>query len=182
MDLKSQIRYQAIQKMAKGTFGYLSLVLRDKKTVTLTGIPRRDRKSIRESVLAKVEAVRTDAPVAGRENLCPKCGIKIAGFPERCRQCAGTFKSGAKAGWLSLLLPGLGDFYLGHKGLAVLEMLGALCAWGVVLASALFGDGESPALDPIAMGGLAAVVFLFVHGTDSWVTRRMGMKGIYSAD
>jgi hypothetical protein len=181
LQLKSQIRYNAVAKFARATLGYIGLVTRDKKTHYLMRIPRKDRKQLRDRIAAHVDAVRSEAPVSGRENLCPHCGHRVIGLPERCSRCAKGFKSGAKAGWLSLVFPGLGDLYLGHNLLGLVEILGALFGWGLVAAAFLLPDEAGE----VAEGGTAALVllsviaFVLMHGTDAWVTRRMGLKGIY---
>ncbi|MBW2269501.1 MAG: hypothetical protein JRH16_13080 [Deltaproteobacteria bacterium] len=181
MDLKSQVRYQAIEKFAPGMLGALALVLRDGKKLMLTGIPRKDRKPMKALIAGKLEAARADARGSGRENLCPHCGHRVVGYPDRCNRCAGPFKSGARAGWLSLVFPGLGDFYLGHRALGVVEMLGAAVAWGIVVVpSALAATAEPGAYTEVAV--LGGIVFAFVHGVDCWITRRVGFKGIYPAE
>jgi hypothetical protein len=180
MELKSQVRYQAIEKFARGTFGYLTLVLRDGKKLVLTGIPRKDRKPIKDLITGKLEAARADAPGSGRENLCPHCGHRVMGYPDRCNRCAGAFKSGSKAGWLSLAFPGLGDFYLGHRVLGVVEMLGAAAAWGIVVVPTAIAATVEPG-SYVELAVLGSVIFVFVHGVDSWITRRVGFKGIYPA-
>lgn len=180
LQLKSQLRYTAITKFSKGTFGYLGLVLRDKKTLTLTGVPRKDRKQLRDRIKANMDATRMDAPAPGMENLCPHCGHRVLGLPERCSQCARAFKSGAKAGWLSLILPGLGDVYLGHRALGTMEIIGALFAWGFIGFSFLAAEGSE--IDPVTIGVVVTILFCFVHLPDAWITRRMGLKGIYPAD
>ena len=179
LQLKSQIRYTAISGFAKRSFGYMGLVLRDQKKLFLTGVPRKDRGQLKERIAAHMEAVRTEAPSSGMDFLCPHCGHKVVGMPERCSKCAKGFKSGAKAGWLSLIFPGLGDIYLGHKALGVMEILGALFAWAFFSVSLLFG--EEGGVDPVTIGVVVTIVFCFVHLPDAWITRRMGLKGIYPA-
>lgn len=179
-ELRSQVRFAAVQRVARGSLGVLSLALKDRSRLVLTGMPRRDRRGLREQVQRGVEAARALPPVAGRENLCPHCGQRVAGFPERCSQCAKGFKSGSRAGWLSLLLPGLGDLYLGHRGLGVCELGGALLLW------AFFGTGLLTSLQGGELGALeagvaAGFVFVLVHGADALITRRVGRKGIYPA-
>ena len=114
LDLKTQLRFQAIEKFVKRRFGlgYSEFLMRNGKKFTIRGIPRKDRKAIKSIVDERLSATRADAPGLGIENLCPKCGNKVMGFPERCNQCAQAFKSANKAGWLSLALPGLGDLRL----------------------------------------------------------------------
>ena len=178
LDLKTQLRFQAIDRFAAKTFGYIGFVMRNGSRLNITGIPRKDRNSIKEFVSKRISATRADAPGLGVENLCPKCGNKVLSFPERCNQCGQAFKSANKAGWLSLAFPGLGDLYLGHRGLGTLEILGAMLAWGTVavpFAWTTFSEGGPW----IASAGVASGIFVFVHGTDCWITRRVGFKGIY---
>lgn len=183
-DLKFAVPYAAIRSFAKGTLGYLGLVLRDGRKLYVTGIPGPDRKAIRAFVQARLERSNgAAAPAAGRQNLCPHCYQPVAGLPERCPRCQGGFKSGARAGWLSLLMPGLGDLYLGHRAFGALELIGALAVWGIVLSSALGARADAGG-DGAGLAGLAAAagfVFVAVHGTDAWITRRTGRKGIYPA-
>jgi hypothetical protein len=184
LQLKSQIRYTAITKLSKSMLGHVGLVLRDKKKICLTGIPGKDRKQLNDRIAARMEAMRAEAPAPGLEHLCPHCGHRVVGLPVRCSKCARDFKSGARAGWLSLAWPGLGDLYLGHRALGVIEMIGAAAAWVFVMLALGFGLGESgDALAFDVTGAIVAgvLVFCFVHIPDGWITRRMGFKGIYPA-
>lgn len=185
-ELKYQIRYDAIRRFARGTFGYLGLELLDKQKVLLTGLPRADRKAIRARIEQRLEAhgsasAARAAHGAGKENLCPHCFRPVHGLPERCGACAGAFKSGARAGWLSLALPGLGDIYLGHRALGVVELLGAVCLWAIVLGNTFAGTGEPAAAAGVAIAVPAFFLFVMMHGVDGWITRRTGLKGIYPA-
>jgi hypothetical protein len=178
LDLKTQLRFQAIEKFATRTFGYLGFVLRNGKKFNITGIPRKDRKAIKAFVSRRISETRADAPGLGIENLCPECGNKVMGFPDRCHQCGQAFKSGNKAGWLSLAFPGMGDLYLGHRWLGVTEIIGAVFAWSAIafpFAWSTYSDGGAW----IVAAGVASGVFVFVHGVDCWITRRVGFKGIY---
>ena len=69
----------------------------------------------------------------------------------------------------SLLLPGLGDIYLGHKLLGVLELLGSMLVWAVVIFSVLGGSQESLIV--------ALFLLVFYNGFDSLLTRHMAKKG-----
>ncbi|HEB89981.1 MAG TPA: hypothetical protein ENI85_10455 [Deltaproteobacteria bacterium] len=181
LDLKAQLRYQAIEKRARHAFGQVIFLLRNRKKLVINGMPGRDRKVVKAFVEEKLAETRADAPALGIENLCPRCGHRVRGFPERCNQCPQAFKSGRRAGWLSLAFPGLGDLYLGHRWLGTFEILGTLVAWFVVplpFAWAAFTEGSSWAIPATAAG----LVFTFAHGLDAWITRRVGLKGIYPAD
>jgi hypothetical protein len=50
LDLRSQLRYQAIDQFAKRTFGYVGLLLRNGRKFKLTGVPGKDRKAIKKFV------------------------------------------------------------------------------------------------------------------------------------
>jgi hypothetical protein len=181
LDLKMQLRYHAIEKFAARTFGYIGLVLRNQKKFLVTGIPRKDRAAIKALVGERIASTRAEAPGLGIDNLCPNCGTKVLDFPERCKQCPQAFKSANKAGWLSLAFPGLGDLYLGHRGLGVVEIIGGLFAWTLVALPFLINAYRDPSTW-VTAAGVAAAVFVFVHVSDCWITRRVGYKGIYPAD
>jgi hypothetical protein len=177
-DLKMQIRYPAIERLAKGGFGAIALVLRNGRKYTMTGIPRKDRKAVRALVGEKIKATRAEPPGIGVDNLCPRCTVRVMDFPARCKQCTQPFKSARRAGWLSLAFPGLGDVYLGHRWLGASEMLGGAAAWMAVVAPVAWDSFQTGGAWFVPAGA-AAAVFAFVHGTDSWITRRMGFKGLY---
>lgn len=180
--LKSQVRLEAIAGVAGGFSGSLRLRLRDGRRLLLTGLPRRDRKALRAHLTSVPGSGSAGAgpegrPAEGREHLCPHCFAPVAGLPARCPDCRGGFKSAARAGWLSLAFPGLGDLYLGHRALAALEILGAIALWGILLPALVAGVRENGA----AMLALGATVFAMTHGLDALVTRHTGRKGLYPA-
>lgn len=177
-DLKMQIRYPAIERLAKGGLGQVCLVLRNGRKYGMAGVPRKDRKAVRALAAEKIKATRAEPPGIGVDNLCPRCLMRVMGHPERCKQCTQPFKSARRAGWLSLAFPGLGDIYLGHRWLGLSEMLGAAAAWLAVVAPVAWQTWESGGAWFVP-AGVAAAIFAIVHGTDSWITRRMGFKGIH---
>jgi hypothetical protein len=186
LDLKSHVRYEAVQGFTKGALGVLALRLRNGQRVTLTGMPRRDRKALRARIgeyLADPGNALRAGGASGRQNLCPHCYATVTGFPERCPRCAGGFKSGARAGWLSLVLPGLGDWYLGHRALGTIELAGALALWALLLpglgASVAEQADDTARWITLAVG--AAILFSVAHVPDAWITRRTGRKGLYPA-
>jgi hypothetical protein len=189
MDLKAQVRYESITKIARWRMGVMAFALRDKTTLTLTGLPRRDRKVVREYIQSRIDVLKSQSPGAtgpGIENLCPHCYSTVRDFPPRCRSCGGVFKSPRKAFWLSFLFPGLGDWYLGHKFLGVMEGCGALAMWAVVGLGVSEGIADEASSEGIAvwivLAAVAACLFMAVHGVDALVTRHTARKGIYPGD
>jgi hypothetical protein len=179
------VPYEAIRGFAKRTLGYIGLVLADGRKLCVTGIPGRDRKAIRAFLQARMARVPAGAARgAGRQNLCPHCYEPVAGLPARCPHCQGAFKSGARAGWLSLLMPGLGDLYLGHRALGAAELFGVLAMWSVLIpgAFATWWESTRTAGDAAGIAFVLGVAFTFAHGIDALITRRTGRKGLHPAD
>jgi predicted Zn finger-like uncharacterized protein len=103
------------------------------------------------------------------ENLCPVCFSPLPNGLVRCTHCWAAFKRPRKASLRSLMLPGLGDFYLGHRLLGALEMTGSMLVWLVVVFSFLSGV-------PAHMM-VAGVILLWVNGCDALLTHHMANKG-----
>jgi hypothetical protein len=123
----------------------------------------------------------TSAGEGGWQNLCPRCFTPIDGAPEACSKCGERFKSFKKAALRSLIFPGLGDFYLGYRGYALLEVLGAGALWGIFLTTlipALRLTGAEGIKLALPMLALIAVV----HAGDAWLTRHKARMGLHSQD
>ena len=123
----------------------------------------------------------THTEEGGWQNLCPRCFAGSDDAPTSCERCGEEFKNPRKAALRSLLFPGLGDFYLGYRGYALLEMLGATLLWGLfvtVLVPAVRARGFSGVL--IALPVLVFAVLL--HGGDAILTRAKARSGLHSLD
>lgn len=174
-DLRSHIDVCSIQKIKKHLLGSVSIVFNSGKKMNFVYIPRPDKKFLSQISTQLLGEI----PVEQRTNteevfLCPHCGKKTQADLSNCSMCKGEFKSAQKAALLSLLFPGLGDFYLGHRGIAMLEMLGAMLVWlGVIFSAA-----ESPG-DIAGFAIVFAIMFVFMHGVDAVFTYYMGKKGLY---
>ncbi|MEM7136422.1 MAG: hypothetical protein AAF500_07585 [Myxococcota bacterium] len=117
----------------------------------------------------------------GWQNLCPRCFHAMDDAPDSCRRCSEPFKSARKAALRSLLFPGLGDFYLGYRGYAVLQMIGAGLLWALFvtfLVPAVVAQGFSGVL--VSLPVLAFAVL--VHGGDAILTRAKARRGLHSQD
>jgi hypothetical protein len=70
-------------------------------------------------------------------------------------------------------MPGWGDFYLGHRALGGLELVGSLFVWMIVVSLFLQG-GPGSLIVPIFL-------LLMYNGFDALVTYYMGKKGYMMA-
>ena len=73
----------------------------------------------------------------------------------------------------SLVLPGLGDIYLGHRFLGMFELTFSLVLWLYVLFSLLTGEPEGVVM--------AVVILIFYNLVDGLLTHHMGKKGYMPA-
>jgi zinc-ribbon domain len=166
-----QFPYNEIKKTRRGLFG-TSLVLTRKmnKRRTFTSIMRPLAAELKTFIDSKIDpsaALEADAQV--RESLCPSCFTPLAGQLSNCPECHVIFKSPRKAALRSLLLPGWGDIYLGHRFLGFLESLGSLVVWGICL-TLLLSNHPSDVI-------VAVVILLFYNGMDSLLSLHMAKKG-----
>lgn len=167
-----QFPYQTIKKISRGLFG-TSLVLTRKKGKrrTFMGIKRALAAEMKNHICANIDpSPNLDAKTVPHENLCPACYQALPAKVSSCSRCRAQFKSARKAALRSLLLPGWGDIYLGHRFLGGLELLGSLLVWGVAIGLFLSND-------PTVLG-MAIFMLLIYNGFDSLLTLHMAQKGL----
>jgi hypothetical protein len=166
-----QFPYQATSKVKRGLFG-TSLILTPikGKRRTFTGMKRALAAELKNAMTSKIDpTVKVKPNALPPVNLCPACYTGLTDKLTACSKCHATFKSPLKAALRSLLLPGWGDIYLGHRFLGFFELLGSVIVWGFCATLLLEGQPEN-----LVMGiGL----LLFVNGMDSLLTLRMARKG-----
>lgn len=166
-----QLQYQDIKKIKRGIFGgSLTFLKMQGKRRHFMGVKSFLSKSLQGFVMKKREA----APTAGQtqrepENLCPVCFSPLERGLVRCMHCWTGFKRPRKAFLRSLLVPGLGDFYLGQRFLGVLEMTGSGLVWLLVVSSVLSGV--------LANMVVSGIILLWVNGFDGVLTYHMAKKG-----
>lgn len=179
-ELRRQLRYAAIQRVTRTLLRRAKFELRDGTKEVLGYAPRRDAGRIRELADRQRRATRGRATGAtGVEDLCPHCYAVVDGRPPRCSRCQGDFRSARKAGGLSLLFPGIGDFYLGHRGFAVFEILGGAVVWLWFWATVAAVSAEGVELSASGLLVLGGGIFVFVHGLDALATWHIGRKAIH---
>ena len=123
----------------------------------------------------------TASKKGGWQNLCPSCFSAMDSAPPSCEKCGEVFKSPRKAAFRSLIFPGLGDFYLGYRKYATLEILGAGVLWAIFLSTlvpAAQAKGPRGALVALPIFALVALV----HVCDALLTRAKARTGLHSKD
>lgn len=173
-DMKNAIPLSEMISIRR-VMGLLIFRLQDSRKLRLGGLRLADAKALRlrlQPHLSPTQQV-SEGMVSSRsiQPLCPSCCRPINNVDAlQCPSCRIEFHSGQTAALRSLLLAGLGDIYLKHKVLGVLELLVGVLVW-LNLFSAL----TSRETDEITV----AVVFLvLVNGIDYFVTKGMASKGI----
>jgi hypothetical protein len=179
LELVSQIPVASIASI-KGTWtGVCRVKLLDREVYNFQSIPSADRKFVAKLLGDITQG--TASPFSrgqGIEHLCPRCYAVEPAHASACSKCAVEFKSANKAGLLSLVVPGFGDWYLGHRSFAVLEMLGCAFLWLGFVVLPLLGveDPELGAVDA-AYWITAAAILGFSHAVDAVMTRHFARKG-----
>ena len=166
-----QIPYKDIKKVKKGLFGTsLTFQRFQGKKRTFTGIKRYMSKELQESIRERQQSVEDVKPAGvSLENLCPSCFMPLANNLVQCPKCKSAFKTAKTALIKSLILPGWGDIYLGHRFLGILELLGSLVVWAMVLSFILAGGQENLTV--------ALIILVFYNGLDALLTHHMAKKG-----
>lgn len=178
--LVSQLPYANVQQVKATWNGYCQIKLVDGTAYNFLSVPKADRKYLAEFLgdIVKANAAAASPAAGGLEHLCPHCFVPVPAHPPGCPACNGRFKSPRQAALRSLLFPGLGDWYLGHRGFAVLELLGSGLMWFALVIAPLIGPPDPELGAPNA--GYWVTVGLFIalaHGIDAVMTRHFALKG-----
>ncbi len=131
-----QLPYENIKKTRLGSiFSRFTLKSVKGKSRVFTYMKRYLVKELKDFVPNKIATVQTVSKAEAQpENICPACFLPTEAVNNACPYCEAKFKTSLGAFVRSLILPGWGDIYLGHKGLGTLELLGSLIVWGVIIA------------------------------------------------
>jgi hypothetical protein len=171
-----QLAYQDIKKVGRGLMGGGLTVHQTRgKRRTFLYVKGHSSKDLKNFIMGQKKTTQAVEPLEeSLENLCPSCFTALEEGLVRCPHCRADFKVPRKAFLRSLVLPGLGDIYLGHKGLGILELIGSVIVWGVVISSVL----------EMGHAGLIVALFLlpFYNGVDGLLTRHMARKGYMLAE
>ena len=173
------IEYADMRAVKGSALSGFKIQLVNGKTLTFSRVPGVDRKALGGFLNQVLDGgAPRDKQALGMRNLCPDClsdyGEVLVG---ECHHCGMRFKTPRKAALLSLLMPGLGDIYLGSRSLGLLE----LCVMGFLWLSMIIGAiGEISAgvsiVGPLVM---MAIVWIFIHPIDAIKSFHMGSKGLF---
>lgn len=187
-ELASQISYASIAEVKATWSGGCRLRFRNGERLNFIGVPTADRREL-AALLDEMVTTRAADPLEGTgpalEHLCPYCFAAVPGHPENCPSCHGRFKLVRTAMLRSLLFPGLGSLYLGHRAIAVLEMLPAAVAWLTLFIAPLImvpAESRQAAGWNAFCAAVAKVLLLAAfHGFDALMTRHYALKGHHPA-
>jgi predicted Zn finger-like uncharacterized protein len=164
-----QVLYQDIKRAKRGIL-FSSMILdriKSKRRV-FTQMKRYISKEMKGFITEQKSNVNGE-PEAVLEYICPSCFVPLEKGLTTCPSCEAAFKTAKKATLRSLLLPGLGDFYLGHRALGALESMGSFMLWAYALLHISAGQKDGLFV--------AIIVLLFYNCTDAIVTYFMAKKG-----
>lgn len=166
----NQVPRAAIKKVAG--VGSLTVKL-GSGSIVLSGVPGVDKKALKQHL--------SPAPRAqgGRQFLCPKCYSIHMAHTTACARCHAGFKSPWVAALRSGILPGLGDFYLGHHLLASFEIFGSAMVWLVIAIMISEGLRNGDVGTSLAV---AAVILVLANGVDAALTHAQAQKGLMALD
>jgi predicted Zn finger-like uncharacterized protein len=166
-----QIAYDEIEKVTRGWFRTsLSLTPKKGKRRIFTSMKRAFTTELLNFIKPRLDPQKTiPSETAPKTHLCPACYCALGDDLVQCPACQAAFKKPAGAALRSLVLPGWGDWYLGHRFLGCCEMVGSLIVWRLILIYLQIGGSV----------GIGLAVFLLVcyNGVDALLTRHMGKKG-----
>ena len=162
-----QIACEDIKEVKRGLLGTVAFVRRRSKKRVFTRVSRHISKDLKDFIMEKTASI-TEPPKEVLEHICPSCFTPLKKGLDSCPACKASFKEPRKASLRSLLLPGLGDLYLGHRALGALELAGSMLVW--VYAVSLVVSGQNEGLF------VALFLLLFYNGLDGTLTYFMAKK------
>jgi predicted Zn finger-like uncharacterized protein len=166
-----QIPFENIKKVKHGFLSRtLALYKHKGKRRTFRGVKGYMAKELKQFIDEKKKSMEAlELAEEPLENLCPACFVPLKKGLTDCPECKTHFKEPKKALLKSLVLPGWGDMYLGHRALGLLELSGSVFVWLIIASMLLAGEP----------GSLVAIVFLlmFYNGSDGLFTYHMAKKG-----
>jgi hypothetical protein len=175
LQMKWHIPYDQVKKFKTGGLSAAVVFkLKDKTSFTFSNVPTPDRKALKAFIDEMAKRVAKEEfwiPFSQcRDNLCTTCFLPVPRKTYICPNCQETFIEPKKPALMSLCLPCLGDFYLGHRGLGAMEAIGYLVFIVAFVAASVEGDSEG------IIGLIIAIAIM--HSMDAALTLHMAKKGL----
>lgn len=176
------IYYSQIKTFKASWTGSVNLVLNDGTSLKFSGFEKLDRSqmpAVFEKAVADYRALGFNPVVSqSRENVCSHCFEIVPKSQYQCGRCQSQYWTPAEIALRSLIFPSWGDFIMGHTAAAVLEIVGYLITWGILLimfVGAITEGGEA------IIGAMIAAVFLLgmAHVGDAVLTYFVARKGLH---
>jgi len=171
-----QIPYHRLKKYGAAVWvGSVKFKLDNGKSYKFMGMKKHDRKNLKEYMQQRLSIPPEESLEFpnhnARDPLCPGCWSPAPPKALICEHCDERFINPTTPALMSLALPGLGDLYLGHTVIAVVEMIG----FAIVLLIATNLVVSDPGAWPFALL-LIAIANIF----DSLATLYIAKKGVIS--
>ncbi|MCA9303369.1 MAG: hypothetical protein KC996_04540 [Phycisphaerales bacterium] len=124
-----QIPYNRLKKYGAAVWvGSVSFKLDNGKNYKFMGMKKQDRKNLKEYMQRRLSTPPEESIEfpnhEARDPLCPGCWSPTPPKTHTCEHCDERFINPRTPALMSLALPGLGNLYLGHTVVAVVEMIG----------------------------------------------------------
>jgi len=169
-----QIPYARMQKYGAGGFsGVVKINTLGGKSYSFIQVPGADRKRLKEYMLARLAHTQQHGlpfpAYLDRDPLCAQCASPVPPKAQGCPECGDPFINPMTPALLSLIIPGLGHLYLGHRQMALHEFFG----FAVILLNTTFMTLKA-GLPGLLFGIL---IIALTNGVDSLVTLYVANKG-----
>ncbi len=166
-----QILYDEIAKISRGLFGTSLIVkLRNGGKWNFTTVKPALSRELATYIRARINGLPGGFyDGVPRRQLCPSCLTPLSAGLNSCPVCHASFKTAGEALKRSLLLPGMGEIYLGNYFPGFSLLLGYLLVWLVAVVLIILN----------LAGGIlgAALLVLSYHLFAGLMARRSGHKG-----
>lgn len=172
------VYFSEIIKFKKRFLGGMTMNLKDKSKFVFSGFQGADKKSMPE-IFERINQQYSEMGFSpdvsqSRECLCTVCKEVVPKKTYQCANCGQDYWSPKELGMRSLIFPSWGDWLMGHRLLAAMELFGYLISWIIIIS--LF-TGPDP-LSVAAGLGVAVFVLVIEHVIDGWLTYAIANKGL----
>lgn len=180
---RNQVLYTEIADIKMRSFlsNASRIKLKDGKSILIGGFKATDKKQMESLIPERMAEMPAEAPCMDKsvQYVCPHCATIYTNLESECAHCGSTFKSPQKAAMMSLILPGLGDLYLGHTAFGVMEMIGSLFEWLVLIGAILSYISKEKDAQSFLVTWI--IIMVLTNVIDYFLTKAMGRKGLIAA-